>query len=1077
MADNPYEQFVSSQPSENPYAQFVKSDAPAPSRGITGAVSDVIKDQFGTDANAPSYNRDSSYLIDNPITRGLGGIANEAAKGIAHWVGATGVENSLRERDDAFATPSNANAAESVAHGIAGVAGAAPAVVLGGAPGAVGLGLATAGAQLSDREAAGEDTSPLQKAGIVATNVATNFLPASLGGSLAKRVIGGAAIGAGSTAVNNLVSGESPTAGILPGALIGAAFGGLHAPHEGVSTTEGGEQPSVEQPAATDDAPVAPIATQEQVAPAKPAGPISSALDAGGVKPPDATATPEPTPVASANPAPKPLVDAYSDRQKQIDDLNEQRKAGQLDEDGLNNLHDLRDVQDGHDPLTGLLNEKGYNDAVSSGQYTHAAALDLDQFKPVNDTFGHKAGDAVLKQVAQILHDQSGGDLAVARLHGDEYAALAKSDPTDVMTAAQKTLRETPLTIKYVDKDGNQSSHTFDGIGITFGVGKNYENADANAIGNKPTGGRRNTDSNQGTVRPADVQAPGGSEAGVSAHGGQDDLQSGREKPTTVKTSVGDVTVDHTHDIPLLGSSSTNGVIHIDKDFDPVIKDGPLKGLDRTPFLVEHEAVERDAEQNGQNYSQSHYDHAEPAEHAALLTHLGLKEGTPEANKAIEAYEASYKDDLKAAASKKNPNVPPDLITKPYEHPHSIAQRKMLDEVNGQQSAATATGSFKTSKGSAYDIHADGTTTRNKAARPDVGHEGDSGAKERSAKTVYVDKDASALSAAGLQNLGEKGARVAIKDGKASLLTWNDKAKSWGASLSAHGITVHDEPSIGRHPLELWNKKNDVPGHDAYGNMHAGNKITELTRSYDALHTAAPGPGEPRQAVTGIKNAQVASEREARHADAIEVNGRRQFPDVWDNAAKKLQDDPTLGRSLAESVIKEPRPLKAEETAVLVRDRVRIGNEQRQAARDVNEAIQAKDKNAEAVARAKLKLADEEMGRNDHASTATGYEQGLGLAMRRAMAAEDYSLQSMQTRMEAKAGRPLTPAEHEQIADLHRQLQEKDDQITALQAKNVKRKPVDLKVAKSSEQRFMDLAAKLKAIAQKDQMVKPECVV
>jgi hypothetical protein len=58
---------------------------------------------------------------------------------------------------------------------------------------------------------------------------------------------------------------------------------------------------------------------------------------------------------------------------------------------------------------------------------------------------------------------------------------------------------------------------------------------------------------------------------------------------------------------------------------------------------------------------------------------------------------------------------------------------------------------FTTAKGSAYQVHADGTTTRNKAARDQAGHEGDSGAKPRSEMTIYLDENAASLSIAGLR--------------------------------------------------------------------------------------------------------------------------------------------------------------------------------------------------------------------------------------------------------------------------------------------------------------------------------------
>lgn len=154
------------------------------------------------------------------------------------------------------------------------------------------------------------------------------------------------------------------------------------------------------------------------------------------------------------------------------------------------------------------------------------------------------------------------------------------------------------------------------------------------------------------------------------------------------------------------------------------------------------------------------------------------------------------------------------------------------DDVRPDQSlppAADPVFKFQTEKGSTYNAFGDGTTQRNKAARDEPGHEGDYGEKKRSAKTVYVDADASALSSAGLENLGGK-SRVAIRDGKATLITWNEEKQQWGASPSSRDIAVHSEPKVGRYPLELWSPKDDVDGHEAYGSMHAGNKITAMER-------------------------------------------------------------------------------------------------------------------------------------------------------------------------------------------------------------------------------------------------------
>jgi diguanylate cyclase (GGDEF)-like protein len=84
------------------------------------------------------------------------------------------------------------------------------------------------------------------------------------------------------------------------------------------------------------------------------------------------------------------------------------------------------------DSLTGLLNRRGFmrdlTRAVAFGsRYDAAAALllvDLDQFKPVNDRFGHPMGDSALKHVAHILRRNVRTSDSVGRLGGDEFAMI-----------------------------------------------------------------------------------------------------------------------------------------------------------------------------------------------------------------------------------------------------------------------------------------------------------------------------------------------------------------------------------------------------------------------------------------------------------------------------------------------------------------------------------------------------------------------------------------------------------------------------------------------------------------------------
>ncbi|HOB95990.1 MAG TPA: GGDEF domain-containing protein [Aquabacterium sp.] len=80
------------------------------------------------------------------------------------------------------------------------------------------------------------------------------------------------------------------------------------------------------------------------------------------------------------------------------------------------------------DPLTGLLNRAGFEQGLAqrrADNQRHALLyIDLDHFKPVNDSLGHQAGDAVLQQFASRLAGAVRSLDLVARLGGDEFAVL-----------------------------------------------------------------------------------------------------------------------------------------------------------------------------------------------------------------------------------------------------------------------------------------------------------------------------------------------------------------------------------------------------------------------------------------------------------------------------------------------------------------------------------------------------------------------------------------------------------------------------------------------------------------------------
>ena len=150
------------------------------------------------------------------------------------------------------------------------------------------------------------------------------------------------------------------------------------------------------------------------------------------------------------------------------------------------------------------------------------------------------------------------------------------------------------------------------------------------------------------------------------------------------------------------------------------------------------------------------------------------------------------------------------------EAPKPKQQKSLIDD------AGEAGQTFKTERGSEYKVLPDGTTQRNKAKRWEHGN--DSGIKEPSAKTIYVDDDGRGLSGAGLQGVDDF--RVVFEpDGTVSAVYPND-AGQWGYS-DTKKIKFYNEPAIGRHPLELW-KREDLNGMEAYRSQHIGNKIIEI---------------------------------------------------------------------------------------------------------------------------------------------------------------------------------------------------------------------------------------------------------
>ena len=128
--------------------------------------------------------------------------------------------------------------------------------------------------------------------------------------------------------------------------------------------------------------------------------------------------------------------------------------------------------QASHDTLTGLINRREFEHRVER-TITHARAqaaihallyLDLDQFKVVNDTCGHAAGDELLQQLAQILLSSVRYRDTLGRLGGDEFGMLLENCPLEKAIEIANKLLSAIDDFKFTWAD-----NTFT-LGISIGV-------------------------------------------------------------------------------------------------------------------------------------------------------------------------------------------------------------------------------------------------------------------------------------------------------------------------------------------------------------------------------------------------------------------------------------------------------------------------------------------------------------------------------------------------------------------------------------------------------------------------------
>lgn len=129
--------------------------------------------------------------------------------------------------------------------------------------------------------------------------------------------------------------------------------------------------------------------------------------------------------------------------------------------------------QASHDALTGLINRREFenrlvaalDDACERNGHAHALLyFDLDQFKVVNDTFGHTAGDELLRQISELVQSNIRSTDVLARLGGDEFGILLERCTEERAIEVAEAIRSAVEAFRFTWQDACTSVRCSIGI-------------------------------------------------------------------------------------------------------------------------------------------------------------------------------------------------------------------------------------------------------------------------------------------------------------------------------------------------------------------------------------------------------------------------------------------------------------------------------------------------------------------------------------------------------------------------------------------------------------------------------------
>jgi diguanylate cyclase len=115
------------------------------------------------------------------------------------------------------------------------------------------------------------------------------------------------------------------------------------------------------------------------------------------------------------------------------------------------------------DPVTDLYNHRSFHEHLASIFYfdtpeklnVHVGILDIDNFKKINDTYGHRAGDHVIKEVARVINSHMEGDDFPSRYGGEEFGIITVGPPTEKFHQKVEKIRTSIEGLQFDELNGN----------------------------------------------------------------------------------------------------------------------------------------------------------------------------------------------------------------------------------------------------------------------------------------------------------------------------------------------------------------------------------------------------------------------------------------------------------------------------------------------------------------------------------------------------------------------------------------------------------------------------------------------